>query len=393
MSHENSNEEIQNDVPEIAVSEQKSEFTFSKVDSETPTVEAQNFEIAKEQPEVVLENTIDPVKEVVSQNKVNTEPVKEEINTTPSVDNGSAESEEDYEYEEIDEISAFNFLREKRGITAENLEDFLKEKEQKKLSPEIEKFLEFQEKTGNTNYTDFLATQKDWNAESPEDVIKQILKLENPDLNKDEINFIYEDKYESDEEYDSEKDIKSKTIEKKRELRRALSILEKQKEEYMVNRGSDDFIPKEYKEAKEALTQIENEQKEYNEVIETNRKDFVSQTSKVFNENFEGFKVNIDGKEFIIKPEDVNKTKEIQLDVSNFRNKYFDENGRIIDVNGYHKSLYAGMNPDLVAKHFYNLGKAEQAEIEDRLSKNISVDTPRNMQPGSTNKFTFSVVK
>ena len=76
MSHENSNEEIQNDVPEIAVSEQKSEFTFSKVDSETPTVEAQNFEIAKEQPEVVLENTIDPVKEVVSQNKVNTEPVK-----------------------------------------------------------------------------------------------------------------------------------------------------------------------------------------------------------------------------------------------------------------------------------------------------------------------------
>lgn len=101
-------------MPEIAVSEQKSEFTFSKVDSETPTVEAQNFEIAKEQPEVVLENTIDPVKEVVSQNKVNTEPVKEEINTTPSVDNGSAESEEDYEYEEIDEISAFNFLREKK---------------------------------------------------------------------------------------------------------------------------------------------------------------------------------------------------------------------------------------------------------------------------------------
>ena len=47
----------------------------------------------------------------------------------------------------------------------------------KKLSPEIEKFIEFQEKTGNSNYSDFLATQKDWSSENHELVLKELIKM------------------------------------------------------------------------------------------------------------------------------------------------------------------------------------------------------------------------
>jgi hypothetical protein len=38
------------------------------------------------------------------------------------------------------------------------------------------------------------------------------------------------------------------------------------------------------------------------------------------------------------------------------------------------------MNPDKVAEHFFNLGKAKYAENEDKLSKNITT-TSRNIVP------------
>ena len=89
------------------------------------------------------------------------------------------EEEEEQEYEEeeeefednedetqdLDENLAFEFIKKSRGLDAESIDDLLKPKESKKLSPEVEKFLEFTEKTGNTNYNDFLATQKDWSTE------------------------------------------------------------------------------------------------------------------------------------------------------------------------------------------------------------------------------------
>jgi len=86
----------------------------------------------------------------------------------------------------IDETAVLNFLKEK-GITAEKLED-LKPKEVKALTPEVEKFLEFKEKTGNSSFTDFLATQKDWSQEPKETILLENLKAENPTLNDKQIS-------------------------------------------------------------------------------------------------------------------------------------------------------------------------------------------------------------
>ena len=44
------------------------------------------------------------------------------------------------------------------------------------------------------------------------------------------------------------------------------------------------------------------------------------------------------------------------------------------------------MNTDKVAEHFINIGKALQAEEEDKASKNIKVEGSKNIQTGSNGK-------
>jgi hypothetical protein len=46
------------------------------------------------------------------------------------------------------------------------------------------------------------------------------------------------------------------------------------------------------------------------------------------------------------------------------------------DAKGYHKSLFTAMNPDVVAKHFYEQGKADALKESVAKSKNVSM-SPR----------------
>lgn len=298
---------------------------------------------------------------------------------------------DEYEAVELDEDLALQYLAESRGMTVEEFQDSLTPKEQKKLAPEIEKFQEFVEKTGNHSYKDFEATQKDWTAESQEVVLKELLKKENPTLDKEDIDFLYEDKYVFDEDIDSDRDIKSKQIKAKVDLQKAHSYLDKQKEEYMVNRGSEDYIPEEYRNAKAELESSQKQQEEYSLAMAKNREDYVSKTNDIFTKDFEGFKLKVGDEktgfeEISIKPENIQETKNTQLDINNFNRQFFDEKtGNLKDPKGFHKALYFGANADKVAEHFYNLGKASQVEKDDKLSKNITQDTIKSINtPTST---------
>ena len=44
------------------------------------------------------------------------------------------------------------------------------------------------------------------------------------------------------------------------------------------------------------------------------------------------------------------------------------------DASGYHKSLFTAMNPDAVANHFYEQGKADALKESVAKSKNINMD-------------------
>jgi uncharacterized protein (DUF2164 family) len=63
---------------------------------------------------------------------------------------------------------------------------------------------------------------------------------------------------------------------------------------------------------------------------------------------------------------------EKQSDINNFIGKVLDKEGNVSDVKGYHKELYAGMNADKIAEHFYEQGKADAAKEIIQSSRNPS---------------------
>ena len=61
----------------------------------------------------------------------------------------------------------------------------------------------------------------------------------------------------------------------------------------------------------------------------------------------------------------------------------------IDDAAGYHKGLFTAMNPDQVAKHFYEQGKADALKNSIAKSKNVSMD-PRESHVENVNTSGFT---
>jgi len=301
----------------------------------------------------------------------------------------SSQEEEKQTAPVIESDTVKNYLKEKFGIEVENLED-LKPKEVAKLTPKMEKFLEFVKETKNENYSDFEATQKDWSQESQETVLKASMKLEKPYLDDEEIDILYSDKYGVEEldEFAYESEIRAnklKEINAKDDFQKGLKLLEENKEKYKVAKGFDETIPQDFKEAKTIVEGLQKQQEEDDKLIAENRSDYLAQTERIFSNDFKGFEVKVGDESMFIKPENLAETKKSQSSLDEFNNKYFDKLGKVIDPEGLHKAIYFAMNPDKVAEHFINIGKAKLAEADDKISKNIVTDKGQPAPVGGSN--------
>jgi hypothetical protein len=365
------------------------EFVVEKVDDGTPSG---IFEVSVEAEEDVVTTPVETPETPEQPVETPTEPTPEVIETPEMpIETPEAPTEDNLAPQvTIDENTVKSFLKEQYGIEADSLED-LKPKEQKQLSALAEKLQEFIEKTGNENIQDFLETQRDWSQEDESTRLMAYLQIENPDLTQQQLDFLFKKKYSYDAEYDDEEVVMEKQISQKQDLRKADALLEQRKQEFMVKRGSDN-LPEDVREKLTQFEQIAQEQKSYQDAIARQQQAFVAKTNELFTDNFEGFKVTVDGKEYKIKPQDVVATKTKQTDVGNIINKYFDkETGLITDPVGYHKALFFADNPELAAKHFIEIGRAEEAERAERESKNITMDTKQI--PQSNSKPAFVVEK
>ena len=315
---------------------------------------------------------------------------------TPASTEGPEEDE--YETVELNEQTAWEFLKSKKGLEIDNIDDLLTPKEQKKYAPEMEKFSEFIEKTGNKNYNDFLETQKDWSTESADNVLKTYLKLSNPGLSEKEVNHLYNKNYNTDgldEELD-EDEFLGKGINVKSDLIKANEFLEKRKQEFNAVGGSDDYIPEAYREAKRFLEDQTKQEEQFNIAREESRNDFIAKTDSLFNNNFEGFKIQLGDEkngfeEFSIKPENLEAVKEFQSDSNNLIQEFLDtDTGQIKDVKGYHEAIYMAKNYKSELNKAYALGMAKQLELNDKLSKNIQPDNIRSLPNNRSAGVTFS---
>ena len=131
----------------------------------------------------------------------------------------------------------------------------------------------------------------------------------------------------------------------------------------------------------------------YNEQSELNKEQvsvFKNKTNQVFNDKFKGFEYNVGDKRFRFNVKDTNKVKETQSDINNFIKKFLNKDNSMEDAAGYHKGLFTAMNPDQIANHFYEQGKADALKESIAKSKNVSMD-PRQAHSENVNTSGFKV--
>ncbi len=302
------------------------------------------------------------------------------------------------EYVELDEDLALQYIAEKKGMTVEEFQNSLTPKEQKKLAPEIEAYNDFYEKTGNKSYNDFLETQKDWDSETPENTLKEYIRLSNPDLSAKERERLYDKKYsiEDLDEEDDEDQILDKKIDTKEDLRKAKEFFSKRKEEFSVASGTDEHIPTEYREAKKIIEESKKQEEDNSIVYQQARKEFLSKTDARFNEDFKGFEIELGSEatgfqKVLFKPENIKETKDFLSDIGNFENTFYDEKGNLKDQEGLQEAVYFAKNYKSELNKAYLRGMADKVEADDKLSKNIQPDNQSSVPTQTQTGYIFSV--
>ena len=248
----------------------------------------------------------------------------------------------------------------------------------KPLPENIEKLVTFMEDTGGT-VQDYVALNRDYSGLNSSQVLKEYYTKTKPHLDQEEISFLMEDNFEFDEDVDEAREIRKKKLAFKEEVANAKNFLESSKSKYY---DEIKLRPGVTQEQKEALSFFDNYKKQQ-ETANQLHGDFRDNTKKLFNNEFKGFDFKVGEKKFRYGVKDPAKVGEAQIDVQNFVGKYSDDKGRIVDPAGYHKAMYAAMNADKIAHHFYEQGKADGVKNVIQSSKNPSQDSPRQVADGN----------
>ena len=164
------------------------------------------------------------------------EAMESSLTTEPTQEDGDYEQEEEYDYES-DDYDALDVLNEKYGTDYDNLDDLLDDLEDDQqgnefASEQIAEMNRFVEETGRSAEDYFLTQSQDYNEMSDEEVIKEYLSLENPDLTDKEIDLFFNDTYKQGEGKFSSEQTELGKIHLKRDVAKARQELKDLQEEY-----------------------------------------------------------------------------------------------------------------------------------------------------------------
>jgi len=327
-----------------AVQEQKTEDGVLRGSSEN---EKDGEEAKVELQEVQQEKIEEPVLEEI---------IEEEVSEEPALT--AEEKQPEQEVEPVEEA------KEPEVNLPENIQDLVK----------------FMEETGGT-LEDYVRLNADFSNVDQTTLLREYYKQTKPHLSYDEVSFLLEDQFSFDEEIDEERDIKRKKLALKEEVANANKFLNETKDKYYKEVKLSSKLAPEQQKAIDFFDRYNKEQKSAEELLQQQTKHFEQETSKVFSKEFKGFNFNVGDKKYRFNVKDVNKVKETQSDLLNVFNKYVGDNKMLQDAGGYHKALFAASNPDKIANHFYEQGKADAIKQMSAEAKNISMD-PRKTSSG-----------
>ena len=339
-----------------------------KVDlSQPPTQESEEVEKQPAEEEKVDVVEEPEVKEEIVEEQVEEQPVLQEI-TDEENENETKEIKE--EEKEV-----------KEDIKEEVKETVVEVEETGKPLPEnIQKLIDFMEDTGG-DLQDYVQLNRDVSKLDDSEVLDEYYRLTKSHLSPAERSFLLEDTFGVDEEIDDEKTIRKKKIALKEQVAEARAHLDGQKSKYYEEIKAGSKLTKEQQKAIDFFDRHNKESENQRKLSEASINRFRQKTDGVFNDKFKGFDFKVGDKKYRFNVKDVETVKQSQSDITNFIKKFANKDGsEIEDAAGYHKSMFAAMNADAIANHFYQQGKADAIKGQIAKDKNI------NTEPRQTHK-------
>lgn len=289
---------------------------------------------------------------------------------------GVREEEEEVVLEEITDEK----VEEKVDELQEEVEEAIEEAQEtsQPLPENIQKVVDFMNETGGS-LEDYVRLNADYSNVDDNTLLTEYYKQTKPHLSYDEIQFLMEDDFSYDEEVDEPKFIKRKKLAHKEAVAKAKNHLEGLKSKYYEEVKLGSKLAPEQQKAIEFFNRYNNEQKQADELLQKQTKHFEQETNKLFNKDFKGFNFNVGEKKYRFNVKDASKVKEQNL--SNVFDKYVDQNNLLTNGSDFHKALFAASNPDSIANHFYQQGKADAVKQMTADAKNINMN-PRKTSDG-----------
>ena len=367
--------EVSNETTEVAEVEE----------TKTEEVDLSKFK-SKDNPTVIkVDLSKPPVKKETKEDRVpeqKTEGVDEDTSTGPVSEVVEEVREQDTETttKEKEEVSVLQEITDEETSeevkeVVEEIKEELKENPQLELPENVEKLVTFMKDTGGT-VEDYVRLNADYSNVDNDVLLKEYYKQTKPHLDIEEIDFLMEDKFSFDEEYDEERAVRKKKLAKKEEIARAKNFLDDLKGKYYDEIKLRPGVTQEQQKATDFFNRYNDEQK----ALQQHHDTFKNTTKDYFNQGFKGFEFNLGEKKFRYGVSNPGDVADAQSDISTFIGKFLNEDGSVKDYKGYHKAMYAARNADTIAQHFYEQGKADAIKDVSARSKNIS-DKPRTTAP------------
>jgi len=321
-----------------------------------------------------LDKPVEPEQNEVKENNTNDSGVVTELkNADTSQEQKEIQSEtETQKTPTIEEVTGETEVEEVAVIAEKAIKQSMETG--KPLPENIEKLVNFMEETGG-DLNDYVKLNQDYSELDNQDLLLEYYKQTKPHLNNEEINFLMEDTFSYDEDIDDEKEIRRKKLALKEQVANAKTQLEETKSKYYEDLKLGSKLTSEQQEA----INFFNESKELADYEKNAKSNFLNKTNRFFGDQFKGFEYEVGDKKFRFNVNDVNKVKDTQSDINNFIGKFLDKDRQMADEAGYHKALYTASNPDAIARHFYEQGKADALKQSITESKNVNMNPRQEM--------------
>ncbi len=287
-----------------------------------------------------------------------------------------AEVKEDTETPIVEKITdeVVEETKEEEVPTKEEVVEAIEESKQTgvELPENIQKAVAFINETGGS-LEDYVSLNTDYSKHDDISLLREYYRKTKGHLDSDEVDFLIQESIPN-EDMDDEREIKRKKIALKEQVANAKSHLDGLKSKYYEEIKAGSKLLPEQQKAVEFFNRYTKEAEENQKIAEVQASTFQQKTNEVFNDSFKGFEYNIGEKKFRYNVKNAEQVKSNQSSIDNFVKKFLDKRNTLSDAKGYHKSMFTAMNPDAIANHFYEQGKADALKESIAKSKNVSMD-------------------